>query len=226
MLAYLSQNADKRIIASLMQEGFEIIPLAPFSTLASPVNTHADMLLCAANDILFVHKNYVCQVKGFNRIIKIDEPISAKYPNDILLNIAVIGKNAFANTKHSSKSVLNLLKNNGFVIHHVSQGYAHCSTCIVNENAIITADHSIENAALKSGIDVLKIESGHVSLPPYDYGFIGGASGSHQEKIYFCGSLKYHPDGEKIRKFCQIHGKTVIELCDAPLMDVGGILFK
>lgn len=226
MVAYISQNADKRILTALKQEGFKIIPLAPFSALSHPVDTHADMLLLTVGDTIFVHKDYNIELCAFENIIKIDEPVSCKYPNDVLLNIAVVGKNAFANTKHASKTVLNYLEQNGFAIHHVSQGYTHCSTCIVSENAIITADSGITNVARKIGIDVLEIESGHITLDPYDYGFIGGSSGAYKDKIYFVGSLKYHPQGKEIRNFCAHHGKKVVELCDTPLADVGGILIQ
>lgn len=225
MLAYISKNADKRIIDALNQEGFEIHLLAPFSALSHPVDTHADMLMLAIDDTVFVHKDYGTDLNGFANIIRIDEPMSNKYPNDILLNIAIVGKNAFCNTKNASKTVLKYLEENGFSLHHVSQGYAHCSSCIVDENAIITADSGIAEAAQQTGIDVLKISEGSISLPPYNYGFIGGACGSFGDKIYFCGSLKYHPDGYKIRRFCENHGKCVVELSDIFLFDVGGILF-
>ena len=224
MRAYLSKNADKRIIDALKQKGFDVILLAPFSALSHPVDTHADMLLLTIGDTVFVHKDYEIKLDGFNNVIRIDEPMSNKYPNDILLNIAIVGKNVFCNTKYASKTVLNYLIENSFFIHHVSQGYAHCSTCIVSENAIITADVGIAETASKVGIDVLKISEGSISLPPYNHGFIGGACGSHNDKIYFCGSLSYHPDGEKIHQFCEKHGKQVIELVDSPLVDVGGII--
>ena len=226
MLAYISENADRKILDALRQEEFEIIPLAPFSALSYPVDTHADMLLCAIEDTVFVHRDYPCEIKGFENVIKIDEKISSKYPNDVLLNIATVGKNVFANTKHASKAVVAYLENHGFTIHHVAQGYAHCSICVVSDNAIITADSSIAEQAQKAGLHVLKIESGSISLPPYEYGFIGGACGTYEDKIYFCGSLKHHHDGEKIRLFCKEHGKNVKELCESPLIDVGGILFK
>ncbi len=226
MLAYVSQNADKKIIDALKQEGFEIVALAPFNSLAHPVDTHADMLFCAIDDILFMHRDYTCEIKGFDKVIKIEEPMSEKYPNDVLLNIAIVGRHVFANTKFASKTVLEYLESNGFSVHHVAQGYAHCSTCIVSDRAVITADLGIAEVACKNGIDVLKIESGHISLPPYEYGFIGGSCGSYKDKIYFCGSLSCHPDGEKIREFCKKHSRTIIELCDGPLADVGGIMLK
>ena len=225
MRAYLSQNADKRIIDALKQEGFEVKLLAPFSALESPVDTHADMLLLAVGNAVFVHQDYKIDLDGFEKIIKIDDPMSNKYPNDVLLNIAILGKNAFCNTKFASKTVLKYLEENNFSIHHISQGYAHCSTCIVSDNAIISADKGIVEAAKIVGIDALLISSGHISLHPYEYGFIGGSCGSNGDKIYFCGSLKHHPDGEKIRQFCEKHGKSAIELSNHPLVDIGGIMF-
>ena len=226
MLAYLSQNADKRIVDAIKQEGFETITLAPFLALENPVDTHADMLLLGVSNVLFVHKNYPCEIMGFEKVIRIDEPMGAKYPSDVPLNIAIVGKHVFANTKFASKIALEYLENKGFTIHHVAQGYAHCSTCIVSENAIISSDQGIINKAQQVGIDTLEISEGSISLPPYNHGFIGGCCGSHKDKIYFCGSLDYHPDGDKIREFCKKHSKTTVELFDAPLTDIGGILFK
>ena len=226
MLAYLSQNADKRIFDALKQEGFETLPLTTFDVLETPVDTHADMLLLSVGDVVFVHKDYKIDLSTFKNVIQIDEPMGAKYPSDVLLNIAIVGKNVFANTKYASKTVLEYLKKHDFAIHHVAQGYAHCSTCIVGENAIISADTSIIDAAKKVGVDTLKIDEGHISLPPYNHGFIGGACGSHGDKIYFCGSLDTHPNGNEIRDFCLKHGKNAISLTDMPLNDIGGILFK
>lgn len=225
MIAYISESADKRILSALKQDGYEVIPLAPFSVLSNPVSTHTDMLILAIGDIAFVHIDYRAELKGFKEIIRIDEQMSDKYPHDVLLNIAVVGKNVFCNTKFASVTVLEYLKSKGYFIHHVSQGYTHCSVCIVDDNAIITSDIGISQSAKNAGIDVLKISEGDISLPPYNYGFIGGTSGSHKEKIFFCGSLECHPDGEKIRDFCKKHSKIIVELTDTPLMDVGGILF-
>ena len=225
MRAYLSQNSDKKIVDALKQEGFEVTLLPPFSALENPVNTHADMLLLALDDTVFVHQNYEIDLDGFEKIIKIDEPISNKYPNDVLLNIAIVGKNAFCNTKFASKTVLKYLEENNFSIHHVAQGYSHCSTCILSDNAIISADKGIVEAAKMVGIDALLISSGHISLPPYNYGFIGGSCGAFGDKIYFCGALNHHPDGSKIRDFATKHKKNIVELTSSPLADIGGLAF-
>lgn len=222
MLAYISQNADSKITEALKQDNFEVRLLAPFSALESPTDTHADMLLLDVNCKIFKHEDYLID----GEFESISEPMGAKYPHDVLLNIAVVGSHAFCNVKHASKTVLKYLEDNGYTVHRVAQGYAHCSTCIVSDKAIITADEGIYTAACEIGIDALLIGAGSISLPPYGYGFIGGASGVTDDAVYFCGSLEYHPDGERIRAFIEKYGKRVVELCDAPLADVGGILFK
>ena len=93
MLAYISQNADSKITEALKQDNFEVRLLAPFSALSHPTHTHADMLLVSVKDKIFKHKDY--DISG--DFISITEPMSARYPNDVALNIAIVGKRVFVN---------------------------------------------------------------------------------------------------------------------------------
>ena len=79
--------------------------------------------------------------------------------------------------KYTAPELLGKVEELGLIRVNVSQGYAKCSTCVVGEDAIITYDRGIAKAADAAGMDVLVIEPGHVDLPGYDTGFIGGASG-------------------------------------------------
>jgi hypothetical protein len=80
-------------------------------------------------------------------------------------------------------------------------------------------------AGRASGIDVLTVSEGHISLPPYNFGFIGGSCTECGGKVYFCGSINSHPDGARIKEFCEKHGKTAISLSDRELIDVGSLFF-
>ena len=115
MFAFLSSNSPENIIQALLKTGIEVKTLPPFSVLQKPVASHADMLLLACEKTLFVHKDYNFSSSeaikdSFRDIILIDEPISSQYPNDILLNIAIVGDNVFANTHFASKTVLSFLE--------------------------------------------------------------------------------------------------------------------
>ena len=77
----------------------------------------------------------------------------------------------------------------------------------------------------KHGIRVTLIENGDVLLPPYEYGFIGGASGVFGDTVYFLGDVTKHRSYEKIRKACEGEGKDVVSLSDEGLIDLGRIIF-
>jgi hypothetical protein len=96
---------------------------------------------------------------------------------------------------------------------------------VVGDNAIITADPSIAKAVKEKGIDVLSVSPLGVRLDGYDYGFIGGASGTDEENVYFCGNIDLHPDSERIKAFCRKHGKNAVSLSDEPLYDYGTLIF-
>ena len=66
---------------------------------------------------------------------------------------------------------------------------------------------------------------GGITLPPYEYGFIGGSSGVYGKKIYFFGDITRHKDADKILKAINDEGYTAVSLSDEELTDLGGIIF-
>ena len=112
-------------------------------------------------------------------------------------------------------------------VYPVGQGYTRCSACVLGENAIITADPSISEAAERAGLDVLRIQPGHISLPGYEYGFIGGCTGLLGPGLLgVCGCLENHPDGGRMLDFAEAHGVRVLTIPtpDGRLWDIVGIV--
>ena len=107
---------------------------------------------------------------------------------------------------------------------NVKQGYACCSIVPVDEDSIITADRGIARAAEAAGIRVLTVEAGHVELPGYDTGFLGGTSGRVGDEIIFNGDLSAHPDFEAIRDFIGSRGLKIKYFESYPLRDIGSII--
>ncbi len=221
-------------IAVLENNGFEPILLPPAEYLSEAVASHTDMLIFMGFGRLFCHRDYyesnsaltdrIVSLSGLELTLS-DEPTGEKYPLDVLFNACIVGKRLICNEKTVSKLILDAAQGSGCEIIGVSQGYTKCSVTVVSDNAIITADKTIAAACRAVGIDVLTVSEGHISLPPYNFGFIGGASGYHGDKVYFCGSLDSHPDGKRIREFCKKHKKTAISLTDGELQDVGSLFF-
>ena len=95
--------------------------------------------------------------------------------------------------------------------------------CLTCDGFFITADPSLAAAADAEGLDPLVIKEGHISLPGYGTGFIGGASGAVGKRVFFFGDLFSHPDGEAIAKRISDAGFEFVCLSGGPLLDSGGL---
>ena len=198
------------------------LPLDP--RLAPPVRAHADMLAFSFRGELFLEEVYLCENQEILATWGI--PIrpartsrSSEYPRDIGLNALSVGRYLFCNARHTAREILGLEAE----IVDVAQGYAACSTLVLAPDLLITADPSIARAAEKRGLDVLPIAPGHIRLPGYDTGFIGGASAVMGDTAYFFGDPSTHPDFARIEEACVQSQLKMQALLDSPLTDLGGV---
>ncbi len=153
------------------------------------------------------------------------EKAGANYPLDCGLCAAISGNNILYCDKSADRKLLQMATAYGYSLLRVPQGYTKCSCAILADGAIITSDAGIERVTRAAGIDTLLISAGHVDLPGYNYGFIGGASGLCGNTLYFAGRIEDHPDYETIKDFSEKHGTELVSLGDEKLYDVGSLLF-
>jgi len=234
MYALIDCRASEASLSAIKKHGHIPILMPPAEYLDAPVASHTDMLVFIGFGRLFCHAKYyeknrelidtIISLSGLALTLS-DEETGNKYPCDVLFNACLISNTLICNEKCVSKLILEAAKNANSSIINVPQGYTKCSVCQISDNAIITADKSIAAACMNEGIDVLLIREGDISLPPYNFGFIGGTAGSCQDEIFFCGSIDTHKDAKIIREFCEKHKKTVHSLCCESLQDVGSIFF-
>jgi len=195
-------------------------PLHP--KLAKPVKGHPDMMLFSHGKKV-IYEPHLEKIAGLLRdngyeCIKGERIKSSEYPKDIIYDASSVGKYIICYDGKIEKHIEDL--NAKFI--KVKQGYVKCSIVPVDDKSIITTDESIKDIW---GKNALLVRPGHIKLPGYKTGFIGGASGVHRDRVFFIGSLKNHPDGCAIREFIEKKGKVVVELYDGELYDAGGILF-
>jgi hypothetical protein len=218
-------------LSELEKAGVRTVPAGQCGALPEPVAAHADMLFHQLSDsgaVIFGGnpelESNLADI-GFTKILRADIPPESKYPHDIALDAARIGARLICDAKHTSKLITDYCDKNNIKVISVRQGYAKCSVCIVNENAIITSDAGIAAAAQREGIDVLMISSGSVMLRGYDYGFIGGCCGKlARDTMAFYGELGKHPDADSIRDFLWCYGVAAVPLKKGVLEDIGGLI--
>ncbi len=234
MLAVTDIRTPAECISALERLGARVVLLPPLPSLPAPVASHPDMLIFPMGGRLLTHGAYLKIAKEQLQTISeaagldlafIEETAADTYPRDVLLNAARVGDSIIASESAISAHIKQYCADRGVRLINIKQGYAKCSVCVIDDHAIITADRGIARAATSAGIEVLTVTPGHVALPGYDTGFIGGASGSFDDTVCFCGDITTHPDHMAILDFCAVHGKKVVSLGYTPLTDVGTVFF-
>lgn len=205
-------------VASLLTRGDARLP--------GPVSWHPDMQFCMIGERLVAAKASpsLTIVKDFG-CLETERTPGSVYPQDVLCNVLSWGGWAVGNRLYADGAVLRAAEQAGLRWISVRQGYAACSTALVDASSAITADQGVAAALRAVGMEVLLLEPGGIVLPGYQYGFIGGCCGKLAPNLMaFTGRLASYPQGERVRTFLKARGIFTIELLEDELLDVGGIL--
>ena len=213
---YVSASAAPALKKWLADNGCIVNEVNTTGIVAGPLSDHPDMFMCrlGVSDSAEVFSYF-----GQN-----DISLGSSYPHDIALNAACTGRYFVHNLKHTAPALLSRAQELGMTPVNVRQGYAKCSTVIVDEDSVITYDRGIAEPCKAAGMNVLTVAPGHVLLPGYDTGFIGGASGRVGDTVIFNGNLSSHPDFEAVVRFIEERGLMVKWFEGWPLTDIGTIL--
>lgn len=216
------------IAESLERLNFKTVRTAEDRRLPWPVRWHPDMQAGVVGGGIIVLKGGGLRGVLAEHGISTDETLRVPgpvYPNDVLCNVLAWDGWVLGSSRTADESVLGAAEASGAVWIDVRQGYAACSTALVDERSAITADSGIAGSLERRGFQVLRINPGAVRLPGYPYGFIGGCSGKLSPDVMaFTGRLDGHPDAGRIREFLSQRGVRSVELTDGELLDVGGLI--
>ncbi|GAA0780942.1 DUF6873 family GME fold protein [Hathewaya limosa] len=208
---------------------YKIIKVPSCNKLYNAIKGHPDILLHIQDkNSIIVHKDipkdFITLLKNNSFNVTLSSySLDSKYPNDIFLN-AVSFKNYFIHNLIYTDPILLKLNNYKKLI-NVKQGYTKCSTCIVNENSIITSDTNIAKHLTANNFNVLLLPPGDIILEGLDYGFIGGCSGLIEKNVLaFYGDLSYYKYGKEVLNFLKENKVEPLYLRNGKLIDRGSIL--
>lgn len=239
----LAENTPKKIVSAAEAHGFDVISVPSATGLATPVASHPDMLFFCGFGQFFVRSEHFSADK---RILDIANEISAHgyeisptsdissvvYPSDVAFNCFVIPQTALiGKADYISGAIKRSATLANLPVIDTKQGYSKCSTVLLpgadrTDSLVISADPSIIKSVSECAVHTAKVTYGHVSLPGYDTGFIGGASFSANNTLYFLGDVSRHPDFKLIVSNANAFGREVVSLSDEPLFDAGCIYIK
>lgn len=229
MLAVLSKQIASDFTS---KTGINALALEEYSKLDTPVSSHADMLVCKIENTVFLYEDYYLENKAIfekiennYKVVKVKKKCSKDYPNDIGLNVLIIGKTIFCRLDSCAKEILVYAKENGYKLINVNQGYSACSTLVINEKSAITSDTGIYNALINEGFNALLVSTNGIELKGYNCGFIGGTGGAFDNTLYFFGDISIHKDYHKISSFLEENKCKIVSILSGGVYDFGGIKF-
>lgn len=230
------RKIEKEYIKSL---GYEIIENKFNINTYDEISSHVDLYYLKIGDIIFSAP----EKKGvlpFNTV-SCTTPIGGKYPEDVPYNVCIVGKNAIHNFKHTDNIVKFYLERHEYNLINVGQGYANCSTCVLDDNSCITSDIGIARALMDAGVDTLFvtepdiklkkrtnsifIDESRMSFEDSDMqGFIGGAMARLGDTVVLFGDIANLINGNKIMRFIEKKGLKFHHFEGLDVVDYGGVL--
>lgn len=216
----------------------EVFEVPADDFLPAPVCHHPDMVFTVVGNSFICHRSYYERNRdALSRfLLKCGlVPVlsecrrEARYPFDIAFNVLQCGRYLFCNIDHTASEVLSAAERVGLEPVKVRQGYAGCSA-IATGKAVITSDPSILKGCL-GRCDTVDMGRVDISLPPYDTGFIGGAGGYCDGKLFTYGRIppqilsRKREDGTIFDAFRNAGITETVPLCETGLFDLGGIKF-
>ena len=228
------QLALGSVYSELLDEALRRLDIEPLYCPANPyidkrLAGHCDLsVLHAGGDELFLsphlsNSDFSKKLQSAGLTIVYPQlSMKENYPNDAQLNLCIVKNTFFYSLKVSESSAVDYITGRDLTAISVKQGYCRCSICVVNERSIITSDMGIHSKAIENGFDCLLINPGHISLPGFDYGFIGGSTFKISDEVLcFTGSLDDHPDKSVILDFLDKHSVRPVFLTDMRIFDIG-----
>lgn len=227
------RNVEKNMLKYL---GYKLVPIETSNNVYAEISSHVDIFTTKIGDTLIVEKSkyddlvFMLKDTEYN-VISGKENVEMKYPNDIKYNVCIIGNYAVHNFKYTDKVVLKELKENGYELINVEQGYTNCSVAVIDESSVITTDRKIAEKLIANNISVLLLDYTPDIKLKDEYGnysnmngFIGGAIGRVDNNIIVFGDLNKIDRENKIRDFIKIRNLKLIDFKNLDVIDYGGIV--
>mgnify|MGYP001668363161 CR=1 FL=1 len=196
--------------------------------LPAPVNTHPDMscFVYDTKSMITSYESYeyyesIFKGSGISLINSYENP-ETKYPYDVKFNALRVSDYLISKESVSAAAIKERFSKDKLI--NSSQGYVKCSVIDIAGKYFISDDIYLEKIISALGYKTLLVDKGLVKIDGYDYGFIGGASGYAENKIFLSGRIKDEKNRKRIEEFVLSINKELIYLTEYDIFDVGTLM--
>lgn len=152
-----------------------------------------------------------------------DKAVGKNYPESVHYNCTITEKHIFHRKEFTDTKLLEYASGLTFI--EVPQAYTRCNLIALSNETFITSDKGIESALRKQNLRVYYFSPEAVLLSEMKNGFIGGALGVYDKKLFVIGNPAFHSWGKQFREVVANEKLELVCLYDGPFIDGGGIFF-
>jgi len=227
MIIIVDKRIPEEALNKLRSFG-KVIPFSSEGIVYEAISGHPDIFMSTVNGKLIVAPNLPDKFKNLlkeNNIqfLEGEKPVGSKYPETAKYNIVSTNHFLIHNSIYSDSKIMEIASDLNHI--HMNQGYVRCNILPLKNNHFITSDKGILQILETTKLNVLYINPDDIVLPGFKNGFIGGASGVIDDKVFIIGTLNKFKEGKKVKDYLEKLNYQIIELYDGPLFDGGCILF-
>ena len=206
----------------------EVFPLESAGIVYESISGHPDIFLFQSENLVVVAPNApkaLFDVLKNHEItyLKGKEKLEMAYPKTALYNAVSTPKYLIHRLGYSSECIRRHNDRKKFL--HVPQGYTRCNLLPLPDGSFITSDRGIEKSLVQFGLEVHYFNSHDVELTGQRNGFLPGACGIYQNKLFLMGSVSYYSEGDRFQQLMNQKNVEIVELYHGLIKDTGGIFF-
>jgi hypothetical protein len=228
MLIIVDQRIPEEARENLASYG-QVLGLQTGGIVYDAISGHPDIFMClvpggvvVADGLPISISSVIAGLAGVH-VIHGNRAPGNKYPLSAAYNAVVDGSRAIYNPRVTDTAIQQCCRQLDII--PVKQGYTRCNLAALGGDVFITSDQGIQRSLIRRGLKSFYTDPQGIVLPGLANGFFGGACGVSDKKLFINGSLRRYNAHRVVEEAAKAAGLDIVELCDGPLYDGGGIFF-
>ncbi len=228
MLAIIDARAPKESIENLKSHVDDVFQFESKGLTYNSISGHPDIFIYQDKSNIVVAPNAPFKLLNFLNDHKVSytfgkKNVAENLIGSVLYNCISTEFCFFHKLGFADPSIVEINRKKEFV--NLPQAYTRCSLTHLGNNKFITSDKGIQKKMLEKKLDCFYSPPEQISIIDHKHGFIGGANGVVNNKIFFNGNIDLHAEGLELRNYIENLGVEIISLSNNFLYDGGGIIF-
>jgi hypothetical protein len=228
MFAIIDSRSQNDVVNNLREYVEALFEFETCGITRNSMSGHPDIFIYQDNNQLVIAPNAPVELFEFLNnhnltYVRGKRDVGDELYNSVQYNCLSTPDYVFHKPGYTDPAILEINKAKEFI--PLPQAYTRCSLVRLCEDNYLTSDKGIEKVLIGKGLSCFYFNPEEITIRDHDNGFIGGAVGIRDKRIFFNGNVELHADGQRLKEHLLNLGLEIVNLSDEYLYDGGCIFF-